>query len=131
MATVKYLEQSEADARVEKIFEEIKATLGTPFVPNLFKAMAHHPDYLESSWKRVKIIMAPGKLDAKTKEMIAVAVSATNGCNYCVHAHTSSLRAMGTSDGELVELMAVVDLFSGFNKMIEGLQVDIDLDASR
>ncbi|SIQ05218.1 uncharacterized peroxidase-related enzyme [Aromatoleum tolulyticum] len=127
MATVSYVSEDDATGLVREVYEDIRKTFGMPFVPNLFKVMAHNPAYLQASWQRVKTIMGPGLLDRKTKEMIAVAVSATNGCDYCVRAHTGALRAMGSTDGELVELMAVVDLFSGFNKMLEGLQVDNDL----
>ncbi|MGL1834296.1 carboxymuconolactone decarboxylase family protein [Rhodocyclaceae bacterium SMB388] len=111
---------------VRDVYDDIRKTLGLPFVPNLFKVMAHNPAYLQASWQRVKAIMGPGLLDRKTKEMIAVAVSAANGCDYCVSGHTAALRALGCSDAELVELMAVVDLFSGFNKMAEGLQIERD-----
>ncbi|NMG44568.1 carboxymuconolactone decarboxylase family protein [Aromatoleum toluvorans] len=126
MATVAYVSENDAVGVVREVYEDIRKTFGMPAVPNLFKVMAHNPAYLQASWQRVKAIMGPGLLDRKTKEMIAVAVSATNGCDYCVQAHTGALRAMGSTDGELVELMAVVDLFSGFNKMLEGLQVDND-----
>lgn len=127
MANVSYVDEREASGTVAEIYADIRKTFGIPIVPNMFKVMAHNPAYLEASWLRVKAVMGPGLLDRRTKEMIAVAVSATNGCDYCVRAHTGALRAMGTTDGELVELMAVVDLFSGFNKMVEGLQVESDL----
>lgn len=127
MATVSYVAEDDATGIVRDVYADIRKTFGLPAVPNLFKVMAHNPAYLQSSWQRVKVVMGPGLLDRKTKEMIAVAVSATNGCDYCVRAHTAALRSMGSTDGELVELMAVVDLFSGFNKMLEGLQVDNDL----
>jgi len=127
MATVPYVGEADATGVVREIFDEIRATFRLPFVPNLFRVMAHNPAYLKASWERVKVVMGPGLIDRKTKEMIAVAVSATNGCDYCVSAHTAALRAMGSNDQELVELMAVVDLFSGFNKLLEGLQVSPDL----
>lgn len=129
MATVPYVDEATADGDVSAIYQEIRTTFGLPFVPNLFKVMAHHPAYLRASWERVKVVMGPGLIERKTKEMIAVAVSAANGCDYCVLAHTAALRGLGSSDAELVELMAVVDLFSGFNKMLEGLQVTPDLGA--
>lgn len=126
MAIVTYVDEANATEAVRTIFDEIRTTFGLPFVPNLFKVMAHNPAYLKASWERVKVVMGPGLIDRKTKEMIATAVSATNGCDYCVSAHTAALRAMGSDDAELVELMAVVDLFSGFNKLLEGLQVPVD-----
>lgn len=127
MATVTLVEEkSNATGRVKEIYAEIKEVFGTPFVPNLFKAMANHPAYLEATWNRVKVIMGPGKLDRKTKEVIALAVSATNNCEYCIDAHTASLKRLGFGDEELTELMAVVDLFNGFNKFLDGLKVESD-----
>lgn len=127
MTTISMPDESQVSAEVGEVFADIRRTFGMPFVPNLFKVMAHNPAYLKASWERVKIIMGPGLIERKTKEMIAVAVSATNGCDYCVSAHTAALKSMGVGDGELLELMAVVDLFSGFNKLLEGLQVRSDI----
>jgi AhpD family alkylhydroperoxidase len=131
VSTVALVEESQASEEVAAIYADIRATLGMPFVPAMFKAIAHHPAYLRASWERVKIVMGPGLIDRKTKEMIAVAVSAANGCDYCVQAHTAALRGMGSRDAEIVELMAVVDLFSGFNKMLEGLQVASDIGVAK
>lgn len=127
MATVKYVEEENAGDSVRKVYDDIKTVFGLPFVPNLFKAMGHHPAYLQTSWNRVKAIMGPGALDRKTKEIIAVAVSATNGCEYCVNAHTAALKHMGFGDAHLIEIMAVVDLYNGFNKFLDGLRVESDL----
>lgn len=127
MSLVDMPDEHEATGEVASIFGEIRQVFGLPFVPNLFKVMAHRPEYLKASWERVKVIMGPGLLDRKTKEMIAVAVSATNGCDYCTSAHVAALKQMGVEDGAIVELMAVVDLFSGFNKMLEGLQIAADM----
>lgn len=127
MSLVNIPEESEAAAEVAAVFAEIRQMFGMPFVPNLFKVMAHRPEYLKASWERVKVVMGPGLLDRRTKEMVAVAVSAVNGCDYCTSAHVAALRQMGVGDGEIVELMAVVDLFSGFNKMLAGLQVATDI----
>jgi AhpD family alkylhydroperoxidase len=127
MAMVKYVEEQDAKDQVRKVYDDIKQVFGLKFVPNLFKAMAHHPAYLETTWARVKAVMGPGKLDRKTKEIIAVAVSATNGCEYCVNAHTAALKAMGLGDAELTEIMAVVDLFNGFNRFLDGMLVESDL----
>lgn len=129
MSAVSLIEEQHASEEVAAIYSDIRKTFGMPFVPNLFKAIAHNPAYLRSSWERVKVTMGPGLIDRKTKEMIAIAVSAANGCDYCVKAHTAALRSMGGTDAFLVELMAVVDVFSGFNKMLEGLQVAPDVGA--
>lgn len=127
MATVKLLEETEADDRVGAIYADIRKTFGIPFVPNMFRAMAHYPAYLEATWNRYKTVMLAGQLDRRTKEMIAVAVSATNNCEYCVNAHTAVLKSLGLDDAAIVELMAVVDLYSGFNKFLNGLRVESDL----
>ena len=127
MATVKLVEESHASPEVRLVYEDIKKTFGLSLVPNLFRAMAHNPAYLEATWNRVKVVMGQGKLDRKMKEMIAVAVSAVNNCEYCVNAHTAALKSLGVTDAELVELMAVVDLFSGLNKFLDGLRVESDL----
>lgn len=126
MTAVVLVAEENSSEEVAAIYRDIRNTFGIPFVPNLFKAIAHHPAYLKASWERVKVVMGPGLIDRKTKEMIAIAVSAANGCDYCVKAHTAALRNIGGSDAVLVELMAVVDVFSGFNKMLEGLQVAPD-----
>jgi alkylhydroperoxidase family enzyme len=83
MASIKMISGEEAFGKVKDIYEEIKSKLGIDFVPNLYKVMASKPDYLEANWNKVKAIMIePGKLDRLTKEIIAVAVSAVNGCDY-------------------------------------------------
>lgn len=127
MANIKLIDESEAVESVVAIYNDIKKTFGMDFVPGMFRAMANNPAYLEASWNRYKVIMGPGKLDRKTKEIIAVAVSATNGCEYCINAHTAVLKKMGLGDTEITELMAVVDLFSGFNKLLDGLRVESDI----
>lgn len=127
MATIKLISEQEATGKVKEVYEQIQKAFGLPFVPNLFKAMAHNPDLLEANWGRVGMIMGRGRLDRKTKEMIAVAVSATNNCEYCVNAHTAALKRMGVTDAELLELMAVVDLFNGFNRFADGLRIESDL----
>ncbi len=128
MAIVKYVEEANAGPEVKEIYDDIKKTFGLPFVPNLFKVIANHPAYLKTTWARHKVIMVePGKLDRKTKEVIAVAVSATNNCEYCINAHTAALKQMGFDDEAIIELMAVVDQFNGFNKLLDGHMVESDL----
>lgn len=127
MATVRYVEEKDANDQVRKVYDDIKQVFGLAFVPNLFKAMAHHPVYLETTWSRVKVVMGPGTLDRKTKEIIAFAVSATNGCEYCVNAHGAALKGLGLGDVEITEVMAVVDLFNGFNRFIDGMLIESDL----
>ena len=127
MATVPLVSEQQATGQVREIFDDIKRTFALPFVPNLFKAMANHPAYLEASWHRFKVIMGPGKLDGKTKEILAFAVSTVNNCEYCISAHAAGLKQMGVSTEELIEGLAVVDLFSGFNRFVDGLRIESDL----
>ncbi|NKE70248.1 carboxymuconolactone decarboxylase family protein [Candidatus Manganitrophus noduliformans] len=127
MATIKLVDEKEADEKVKAIYQEIKKTFGIPFVPNLFKAMGHNAGLLEANWRRFLQVMGQGTLDRKTKEVIALAVSATNNCGYCIDAHTSGLRRMGADDAQVLEIMAVVDLYNGWNKFLDGLKVESDL----
>lgn len=127
MATVPLVSEQQATGQVREIFDDIKRSFGLPFVPNLFKAMANHPAYLEASWHRFKVIMGPGKLDRKTKEILAFAVSTVNNCEYCINAHAAGLKQMGVTTEELIEGLAVADLFSGFNRFVDGLRVESDL----
>lgn len=127
MSNVKLVEEKDASPGVKEIYRDIMKVLEMPFTPNLFKAMANHPEYLEATWNRFKVIMGKGRLDPKTKQVIALAVSATNNCEYCVNAHTAALKQMGYGDREVVELMAVVDLYNGFNKFLDGLDIAPDI----
>ena len=116
MASIKMISEEEASGKVKDIYEEIRSTLGIDFVPNLYKVMAPKPDFLESNWDKVKTVMiGPGKLNRLTKEIIAVAVSAVNSCDYWLDVHTSAVRKLGLDDEAVLEIIAVVDLFSGFN----------------
>ncbi len=102
------------------------ATRKTDYVTNFWKAIAHDPATLKRTWESIKQIMAPGALDAVTKEMIYVAVSVTNQCEYCIATHTASARGKGLTDAQLKELMAVVGMASETNKLVKGYQVEID-----
>jgi AhpD family alkylhydroperoxidase len=126
-ATVAMVEESQATGRVREIYDDIKATKQIDFVPNFWKTLASHPPLLEQIWTRLKITMAPGRLDALTKEMIALAVSATNGCSYCVNSHTAAVKKLGLDDAGLGELMAVVALFNSTNSLADGYQVEPDV----
>jgi AhpD family alkylhydroperoxidase len=127
MASIKMAPEEEATGKVKDVYEDIKSRLGIDFVPNLYKVMASKPDYLEANWNKVKAVMIEaGQLDRLTKEIIAVAVSAVNGCEYWLAVHTSAVQKLGLNDEAVLELMAVVDLFSGFNKLMDGLRVEPD-----
>ncbi len=128
MATIKLIGEAQATGKVKGVYGEMKQTFG--MVPSLFQAMAHNPEYLEAAWQKFKVVMSAGQLDRKTKEIIALAVSATNNCEYCIHAHTAGLRRLGLDDAAIVELMAVVELFNGFNKFLDGLRIEPDIRVS-
>lgn len=127
MASVRLVAENEAAGNVAALYSEIKTTLGVPFVPNLFKALAVNPLHLETTWNVFKTVMGPGELTRREKELVALAVSATNNCRYCIHAHTAVLKGLGLSEKGIVELMGVVGLFNNFNKFLDGLLVEPDL----
>ncbi len=127
MPTVKLITEEEATGRVKEIYDDIKKTYGMPFVPNAYKAMAVSPEFLEAEWRKIKALRAGKELSAREKEIIALAVSATNGCDYCIDAHTAILKRMGVTDRAIVELMAIVDHYNGINAFLEGLQIESDI----
>ena len=124
MALVPYVEEADATGVVQEIYQDIKTSRNLAEVPNFWKAIAHRPEYLRAEWTKLRTIVETGTIDRKTKEMIAVAVSATNNCDYCLRSHTDALRALGGTDAELVELLSVVDFFNGSNAIASGLQVE-------
>jgi AhpD family alkylhydroperoxidase len=126
MATVKLIEYAEASAEVRAVYDDIMATRKTDRVNNFWKALARHPVTLRRTWESVKEVMAPGALDSLTKELIYVAVSATNGCDYCIASHTASARQQGMTDEMLGEMMAVVGMANETNRLADGYQVEID-----
>ncbi len=126
MALVPFISEEEATGKVKAVYDDIMASRKLARVPNFWKALAHNPDYLEATWNKLKTVMADGRIDRKTKEMIAVAVSATNNCDYCLRSHTDALRSMGVDDATLLELMAVVDLFNGTNAIASGLKIEYE-----
>ena len=128
MPQVKVVTESDASGKTKTIYEEIKKGFGIPFVPNLFKAMGSNPDHLEATWNQVKaILLAQGELTRREKELVALAVSATNNCKYCIYAHSAVLKGLGLSEKAVVELMAVVGLFNHLNKFADGLSIEPDL----
>lgn len=126
MPSVKLVEYSEASVEVQAVYDDIMATRNTDHVNNFWKALASHPSTLRRTWETLKSVMAPGALDPLTKEMIYLAVSATNGCHYCIASHTVAARRAGMSDEMLGELMAVVGMANETNRLANGYQVEID-----
>ena len=120
------IEYQDATPEVRAIYDDIMATRKTDWINNFWKAIAHDPATLKRTWEDIKQIMAPGALDAVTKEMIYVAVSVTNQCNYCIASHTVSAQKKGMTDVMFKELMAVVGMANETNKMVTGYQVEID-----
>ncbi|NJN96135.1 MAG: carboxymuconolactone decarboxylase family protein [Anaerolineales bacterium] len=127
MTTVKLIEYDEAGPDVRAVYDDIKATRQTEYINNFWKALANHPPTLARVWRDLKEVMAPGRLDPLTKEMIAIAVSATTGCAYCINSHTAAAKKLGMDNEMLGELMAVVGMFNTTNKLAEGYQVESDV----
>jgi AhpD family alkylhydroperoxidase len=126
MATVKLIEYAEASKEVRAVYDDIMATRKTDWINNFWKALANHPPTLQRTWESVKDVTGPGALDRLTKEMIYLAVSTTNGCDYCIASHTASARKAGMTDEMLGELMAVVGMANETNRLANGYQVEID-----
>jgi AhpD family alkylhydroperoxidase len=126
MATVTFIEYEAANPEVRHVYDDIMATRKIDWVNNFWKALAVQPELLQRTWRAVKEVMAPGAIDALTKEMIYVAVSVTNGCKYCISSHTAAARKKGMSEEMLSELMAVVGMANQTNALANGFQVDID-----
>jgi AhpD family alkylhydroperoxidase len=126
MALFGLIEYEDATLEVRAVYDDIMATRKTDWVNNFWKAIAHDPVTLKRTWEDIKQIMAPGALDPVTKEMIYVAVSVTNQCDYCIASHTASAMKKGMSPEMFKELMAVVGMANETNKLVNGYQVEID-----
>src|ERR1700676_2558367 len=126
MATLGLVEYQDASPEVRAVYDDIMATRKTDWINNFWKALARDPVTLRRTWQSIKEIMAPGALDARTKEMIYLAVSATNQCGYCIASHTAAARKAGMSDAMFTELMAVVGMANEANRLASGYQVEID-----
>jgi AhpD family alkylhydroperoxidase len=120
------IEYENASPDVRAIYDDIMATRQTDWVNNFWKAIATDPVTLTRTWESIKQIMAPGALDSFTKEMIYVAVSVSNQCNYCIASHTAAARRKGMTDAMFHELMAVVGMANETNRLAAGYQVEID-----
>ena len=126
MATLGLIEYEDASPEVRALYDDIMRTRNTDWINNFWKALAHDAPTLRRTWQSVKEIMAPGALDAVTKEMIYLAVSASNQCAYCIASHTAAARKAGMTDAMLAELMAVVGMANESNRLASGYQVEID-----
>ncbi|MGH6944013.1 MAG: carboxymuconolactone decarboxylase family protein, partial [Geminicoccaceae bacterium] len=126
MPTAAMVEYGEASPEVRAIYDEIMALKGIDFVPNFWRTLASHPPLLAEVWRNLNRAMTPGRLDGLTKEMIALAVSATNGCTYCIRSHTAAAKKLGMDEEMMGELMAVVGTFNQTNRLADGYQVEVD-----
>jgi AhpD family alkylhydroperoxidase len=131
MPTVAMVEYDQATPEVRAVYDDIMAVKSIDFVPNFWKTLASHPPLLARVWRGLDEAMRPGALDALTKEMVALAVSATNGCTYCIRSHTAAARKLGMNDAMLGELMAVVGTFNQTNRLADGYQVEVDVQLMR
>lgn len=120
------IEESEASQEVLEVYADIKATRETDWVNNFWRALANHPTTLKRMWSNIKQVMAPGALDPLTKELIYIAVSITNNCNYCIASQTAAARAKGMTDEQLAELLAVTGLANETNRLAIGYSVPVD-----
>lgn len=120
------LDESEASPDARAVFDDIKATRNVPSVNNFWKVLAHDPKTLARTWTSLKEVMAPGALDPLVKEMIYLAVSVTNGCDYCIASHSAAARKAGLTPEQFAELMAVIAMANETNALARGWRVEID-----
>jgi len=126
MTIFKTIDEKKASGKVKKVFDNIKKERKIKKIPNFWKTIANDPETLERTWTSLKEIMKKGSLDPLTKEMIYIAVSMTNSCEYCIRSHTASARKKGMSDKMLKELIAVVGMANETNRLVESYQVEVD-----
>jgi AhpD family alkylhydroperoxidase len=126
MPSVKPIEYAEASPAVRAVYDDIMRTRKIDWINNFWKVLAHDPATLKRTWESLKQVMAPGAIDALTKEMIYLAVSVTNGCEYCTASHTAAARKAGMNDAMLGELMAVVGMANETNRLSDGYRIPID-----
>ena len=121
------LRDDELSERAAAVFADIRATRNTDFVNNIWRVLANDPQLLEQTWAEVKgVLSADGELDVLTKQLIYIAVSVAQGCNYCIRSHTAAARNLGLTDAQFAELHAVIGVAAKTNRLVQGLQVPID-----
>jgi AhpD family alkylhydroperoxidase len=126
MPTFKPIQENEVSGKVKEIFEEIKTIRQITEIPNFWKSLANNPETLERTWTSLTQVMKKGALDPAVKELIYVAVSITNGCEYCIKSHSLAAKKKGATDEMLNEMIAVVGMANETNKLVEGYQVEVD-----
>ncbi len=129
MSTVHLVSDEDASSEVMAIYDDIRQTRGTDFINNFWRAIAVDAALLKRTWEHLRSVMTvEGAIDAKTREMIYIAVSTANACAYCVHSHTAAARAKGMDDAEHAELMQIIALAAQTNHLANGLQVPVDVE---
>ncbi len=126
MAVLRILSDAETGEEARAVFDDIRAKRQTDYVNNFWRALAADPALLKAVWERLQVVMAPGALDPLTKELVYVAVSVANGCEYCIHSHTAAARAKGMTEAQHGELLAVIAMASQTNALATALQVPVD-----
>ncbi|MEL7093454.1 MAG: carboxymuconolactone decarboxylase family protein [Pseudomonadota bacterium] len=126
MATVPLISDDAASAEVLAIFDDIRAVRGTEYVNNFWRALANDPALLAATWGRLKEVMGPGELDPLVKEMLYIAVSVANGCEYCTHSHTAAAKTKGMSAAQHGEMLSVIGMAMQTNGLVTAMQVPVD-----
>ena len=126
MTMVRLIDYEEASAEVRAVYDDIMTTRGTDWINNFWKALANDPPTLRRTWESIKAVMAPGALDPLTKELVYLAVSASNGCAYCTASHAAAAKRAGMTREMLAELMAVVGMANETNALANGYRVPVD-----
>ena len=126
MTIFKKISENEATGKVKEIFDEIKEARQITEIPNFWKTMANSPETLERTWRSLQQVMGKGELDPAVKELIYVAVSITNNCEYCIKSHSLAARKKGATDGMINEMIAIVGMATETNRLVEGYQVEVD-----
>jgi AhpD family alkylhydroperoxidase len=126
MTMARLIEYDEASAEIRAVYDDIMATRRTDWINNFWKALANHPPTLRRTWESVKEVMAPGVLDALTQELLYLAVSTSNGCNYCIASHGAAAKRAGMTPEMLGEVLAVVGMANETNRLANGYRVPVD-----
>jgi len=126
MGTRGWLSDDAASPAARAVFDDIRKKRQTDYVNNFWRVLANDPDLLQAVWDRLQVVMAPGALTPLVKEMVYVAVSTANGCDYCIASHTAAARAKGLTDAQHGELLAVIGMASQTNALVKALQVEVD-----
>ena len=126
MTIFKKISENEATGKVKEIFDEIKEARQITEIPNFWKTMANSPETLERTWRSLQQVMGKGELDPAVKELIYVAVSITNNCEYCIKSHSLAARKKGATDAMINEMIAIVGMANETNRLVEGYQVEVD-----